>query len=63
MDESPAPVWYVYILQRSDGSYYVGSTTTDLAVRVRVHQSGKGPKHTATRLPVSLVFSEQHPHA
>jgi putative endonuclease len=59
MDESPTPVWYVYILECSDGSYYVGSTT-DLAVRVRVHQSGKGPKHTAIHLPVSLVFSEQH---
>jgi putative endonuclease len=52
-------MWWVYILKCCDGSFYVGSTT-DLAVRVSVHQSGKGPTHTAARLPVSLVFSEPH---
>jgi putative endonuclease len=57
---SDASIWWVYILKCCDGSFYVGSTT-DLAARIRVHQSGKGPKHTAARLPVSLVFSEQHP--
>jgi putative endonuclease len=52
-------MWWVYILECSDSSFYVGSTS-DLAVRVEVHESGKGSKHTAARLPIRLAFSEQH---
>jgi putative endonuclease len=54
------PIWWVYILECSDGSYYVGSTS-NLIARVNLHQSGKGPKHTAGRLPVRLAYSERHP--
>lgn len=48
---------YVYILQCSDGAYYVGQTN-DLKVRLSVHNSGKGPKFTATRTPVKLLYYE-----
>jgi putative endonuclease len=51
-------IWWVYILECSDGSFYVGSTS-DLSARVRVHQSGNGPAYTSKRLPFRLVYSEQ----
>lgn len=52
-------VYSTYILQCSDGSYYVGSTD-DLPRRVRMHNAGKGPTWTASRLPVRLVYQEVH---
>ncbi|WP_082885623.1 MULTISPECIES: GIY-YIG nuclease family protein [Methylomonas] len=48
---------YRHILQCSDGSYYSGSTW-DLERRLWEHQNGLGAKHTATRLPVQLVYCE-----
>ena len=53
-------VVFVYILSCCDGSYYVGSTA-DLAARLDLHQSGRGPDFTAARLPVSLVYKELQP--
>lgn len=50
----------VYILGCSDGSYYVGFCS-DLANRVKQHQEGLGAKHTRDRLPVRLLYSEEHP--
>jgi predicted GIY-YIG superfamily endonuclease len=52
-------IWWTYILECRDGSFYVGSSA-DLAARLKVHTSGKGPAYTATRLPIRLVYSEQH---
>ena len=48
----------MYILQCADGSYYVGSTW-NLEKRLWEHNQGLGPKSTARRLPVKLVFSEE----
>ncbi len=50
---------WMYILQCSDGTYYVGSTK-DLEYRLSEHQTGKGAKYTSRRLPVSLVYSEEY---
>ena len=50
---------WMYILECSDGSYYVGSTK-DLEYRLSEHQSGKGAKYTSRRLPVKLVYSEEY---
>ena len=47
----------VYILRCTDGSYYVGSTS-DLASRLEAHNGGRGPRYTACRRPVELVYSE-----
>ncbi|MFN3168720.1 MAG: GIY-YIG nuclease family protein [Phycisphaeraceae bacterium] len=47
----------VYVLLCSDGSYYVGSTA-DVKARVQTHNAGRGPRYTACRLPVQLVYSE-----
>jgi predicted GIY-YIG superfamily endonuclease len=49
---------YMYILECSDGSYYIGSTK-DLAVRFHQHQNGEGANHTKNRLPVKLVYVEE----
>ncbi|NJC96175.1 MAG: hypothetical protein C3F07_11350 [Anaerolineales bacterium] len=49
---------WMYILECSDGSYYVGSTK-DLEYRLSEHQSGKGAIYTSRRLPVKLVYSEE----
>lgn len=50
---------WMYILECSDGSYYVGSTK-DLEYRLSEHQAGKGAKYTSRRLPVKLVCSEEY---
>jgi len=50
---------YVYILECSDTSYYVG-VTNDLERRLLEHQSGMHEdSYTATRLPLKLVYHEQ----
>jgi predicted GIY-YIG superfamily endonuclease len=52
----------VYILRCSDENCYVG-VTSDLNARISVHNSGCGPAYTASRRPVSLVYSESIPTA
>lgn len=47
----------MYILECSDGSYYVGSTW-DPARRVHEHNSGRGGAYTRRRQPVELVYAE-----
>ena len=49
---------HFYILKCSDGSYYVGSTTS-LEARVEAHKSGQGGDYTARRRPLECVFSEE----
>lgn len=51
---------WMYILQRSDDSYYVGSTV-NLEQRVWHHQQGEGAKYITRRLPVKLVYTEEYP--
>jgi len=50
---------YTYMLQCSDGTYYTG-WTVNLEVRLKAHNSGKGARYTRSRLPVKLVYWEQH---
>ncbi len=50
---------YMYILRCNDDSYYTGSTI-NLKKRLKEHQSGNGANHTASRLPVELVYYEKH---
>jgi putative endonuclease len=50
---------YTYILKCSDGTLYTG-WTNDLEKRLAMHNLGKGAKYTKTRLPVVLVYSEEH---
>ncbi|HHF7367474.1 TPA: GIY-YIG nuclease family protein [Legionella bozemanae] len=51
-------MFYVYILQCRDGSYYTGHTD-NLEVRLYQHQNKIFPNcYTSTRLPVKLMYSE-----
>jgi putative endonuclease len=49
---------YVYILRCADGSYYCGTARQGLELRVAQHNSGAFGGYTATRRPVTLVFSQ-----
>ena len=52
------PVWFCYLLECADGSFYVG-IAQDLASRVKRHNDGAGAPFTAARRPVKLVWSER----
>ncbi|MBS1988254.1 GIY-YIG nuclease family protein [Candidatus Dependentiae bacterium] len=52
--------FFVYMLECSDGSFYVGHTD-DLEKRLSEHNSGKIDGYTATRLPVALVYHQPFP--
>jgi putative endonuclease len=52
--------YYVYILQCSDNTLYVGHTS-NIKNRLFWHRSGFASQHTSSRLPVKLVYSEEHP--
>jgi putative endonuclease len=49
---------YVYIVRCRDGSRYTGSTRGSLEDRINQHNSGSYDGYTATRRPVSLLYSE-----
>lgn len=48
---------FAYLLLCADGSYYAGYTN-NLEARLEKHNSGKGAKYTAGRIPVTLVYHE-----
>ena len=50
-------MFYTYIIECSDGTYYTGYTT-DLNRRIRMHNEKKGAKYTRSRTPVTLVYQE-----
>ena len=50
---------FVYILECSDETLYTGYTL-DIRRRLSEHNQAKGAKYTRGRLPVKLVYLEQH---
>jgi putative endonuclease len=46
--------WFLYALRCADDTLYTG-VTTDVARRVREHDSGRGARYTSGRRPVRLV--------
>ena len=54
----PAAYW-VYILRCADGSLYVGETSC-ITERLQHHYEGRGSLHTSCRLPVALIYAEEH---
>jgi putative endonuclease len=52
--------FWTYILKCADDSYYVAHTD-NLETRLWHHNEGKIAGYTSTRLPVHLVFSQDHP--
>jgi putative endonuclease len=49
---------FLYVLRCSDGSFYIGTTRTALEIRIAQHNAGTFGGYTATRRPVTLVFSQ-----
>lgn len=52
-------MYYVYILECGDGSYYTGQTAR-LSERVLEHMRGDGGRYTRGRLPVRLCHAERY---
>lgn len=52
-------LYYVYIMECSDGSFYIG-ITTDLTKRLRMHNGeiNGGAKYTRVRRPIILRYNE-----
>ncbi len=50
-------MYWVYILQCIDGSFYTGSTN-DVEKRLKTHFAGLGAKYTKSHKPVKLVYQE-----
>jgi predicted GIY-YIG superfamily endonuclease len=53
-------MFFVYILECADGSFYVGQTS-DLAQRVKAHDDGTAANFTRERRPVRLAYAENLP--
>jgi len=51
--------FYVYILQCSNGMYYIGSTS-NIADRIERHNKGHGAKSLRGKLPVKLVYAKEY---
>ena len=49
---------YVYILECSDATYYMGYTT-NVKNRLKMHNLGKGAKYTRARRPCKLVYVKE----
>lgn len=52
-------IWTVYIAKCNDGSLYTGCTN-DVVKRIFTHNLGKGAKYTRSRLPIEVVYTENH---
>jgi putative endonuclease len=50
-------VFFVYIIECMDGSFYTGYTK-DLKQRLRQHQDGKGAKYTKAHKPSKVAYCE-----
>lgn len=53
-------MWFVYLVECSDKTYYCG-ITNDIEKRIARHNSGKGAKYTRGRAPVELICSVSVP--
>lgn len=49
--------YYCYILQCSDGSFYIG-ITNNLERRLKAHNEGVASRYTRSRRPVTLRYQE-----
>lgn len=50
-------MYYTYILECGDKTYYTGYTS-NIEKRIKTHNEGKGAKYTRCRLPVKLIYKE-----
>ncbi|MHA2504023.1 MAG: GIY-YIG nuclease family protein [Candidatus Kariarchaeaceae archaeon] len=52
-------MFYVYLLECKDGSFYTGQTN-DLQRRMQQHRSGRGAKYVRSRLPFEVRHIETY---
>jgi putative endonuclease len=58
-DTATNTMWYVYMVECADATFYTG-VTTDVTRRVHEHNNSvKGAKYTRCRRPVTLAYSEE----
>lgn len=53
-------IWYVYLIECTDGSLYTG-ITVDLAARFKAHQEGRGARYMRLHPPLRLLAAQAHP--
>ena len=51
-------MWFVYIIECLDGTYYTGSTN-DIEKRFKSHIDGRGAKYTKSHKPLKLIYQEE----
>ncbi len=51
-------IWFVYILECEDGSYYTG-VSNDVDKRMKAHAEGKGSKYVYKKGFRKLLFARQ----
>lgn len=56
--ESETEIWFVYILECADGTYYTG-ISDDIITRIKKHNSNQGAKYTRGRGPCNLVYQKE----
>lgn len=52
-------MYYVYMIECSDGSLYTGYTN-NIVKRINTHNKGRGAKYTRSRIPCKLVYKEEY---
>lgn len=53
-------MWFVYVIQCVDGSFYTGSTN-NLKKRFLEHKNGVGGRYTRSHKPVKIIYFEKLP--
>jgi len=53
-------MYYVYLIQCEDGSFYTG-ITTNVERRFKEHQTKNGGWHTKLHKAIKLLYTEQYP--
>lgn len=53
-------MWYVYLIECQNGSWYAG-ITNDLGARYAAHVAGKGARYTRANPPVRLLGARPFP--
>lgn len=52
-------MWHVYILEAKDKFLYTG-VTSDITRRMSEHSTLHGSRYLETKLPLTLLYQEQH---
>ncbi len=56
---SSSKIWFVYLIECTDGSLYTG-ITVDLEARFQAHLRGKGARYTRSHPPLRILGAEAH---